>query len=363
MEISYGFVTTDEERRDVYRFRYEIYIEKMGFNYECDHENKLLHDNGATPILLFARLDDKVIGTATLHLGSEVEANSEESITYGLDRFLSVADGKDSIFLTRLITDEEYKKEGVAMALLNLVFDFLLKKEIKLIFLDCRPHLLNLYKSLGFRTYKETFNDQYAGILIPMVLDVQNANYLKAIKSPFSKFFEDVSPEDSSESIDLDELFPEANQVLTLTKGDTDVWAQFHDRKVLKVFDGFSESEKEELLNRTSLINCKTGDLLINKGGPDNTMFIIIEGSVDISVKGAVVATETKGGIVGEISFLLHTTRSATVTVNSNDTKILAIRQRALDQLIESESKLASRFLYNLNRIIAAKLAAVGGLF
>jgi hypothetical protein len=38
------------------------------------------------------------------------------------------------------------------------------------------------------------------------------------------------------------------------------------------------------------------------------------------------------------------------------DTKVIALRERALNELIASESKLAARFLLNLARIACLKL-------
>jgi len=67
------------------------------------------------------------------------------------------------------------------------------------------------------------------------------------------------------------------------------------------------------------------------------------------------VALMTRGAVFGEIAFLLGIDRTADV-IAVGDTKVIALRERALNELIASESKLAARFLLNLARIACLKL-------
>ena len=64
---------------------------------------------------------------------------------------------------------------------------------------------------------------------------------------------------------------------------------------------------------------------------------------------GKSAALMARGAVSGEVTFLLGIERTADV-IAVGDTKVIALRERALKGLIASESKLAARFLLNLAR-------------
>jgi CRP-like cAMP-binding protein len=78
---------------------------------------------------------------------------------------------------------------------------------------------------------------------------------------------------------------------------------------------------------------------------------------VEVRKEGKVLAVLGKGAVFGEIAFLLQGRRTADVYAVTPGVRILALRQKALTQLIESESQMAARFLLNLSRILCVKLA------
>ena len=84
-------------------------------------------------------------------------------------------------------------------------------------------------------------------------------------------------------------------------------------------------------------------------------MFVVLDGAVEVMRDGKSVALMTRGAVFGEIAFLLGIDRTADV-IAVGDTKVIALRERALNELIASESKLAARFLLNLARIACLKL-------
>jgi CRP-like cAMP-binding protein len=70
------------------------------------------------------------------------------------------------------------------------------------------------------------------------------------------------------------------------------------------------------------------------------------------------VAVITQGSVFGEVAFLLSTTRTADVIAISETVRVLCLREKFLLGVIESEPQIAARFLYNLSRIVARRLAA-----
>jgi CRP-like cAMP-binding protein len=66
------------------------------------------------------------------------------------------------------------------------------------------------------------------------------------------------------------------------------------------------------------LIEMKEGSVLIEQGGDDNDLYLILAGSVDVLVNGRKVAERHPGDSVGEMAATLpHMRRSATVRLSS----------------------------------------------
>lgn len=83
-------------------------------------------------------------------------------------------------------------------------------------------------------------------------------------------------------------------------------------------------------------------------------MFVVLDGTVEV-MRGKSIALLTRGAVFGEIAFLLGIERTADV-VAVGETRVIALRERALNELIASESKLAACFLLNLAHIACLKL-------
>jgi len=104
------------------------------------------------------------------------------------------------------------------------------------------------------------------------------------------------------------------------------------------------------------VISCASGDRIVGQDLAERSVFVVLDGAVEVMRDGRSVALMTRGAVFGEIAFLLGIDRTADV-IAVGDTKVIGLRERALNELIASESKLAARFLLNLARIACLKLA------
>ena len=77
------------------------------------------------------------------------------------------------------------------------------------------------------------------------------------------------------------------------------------------------------------------GEILFSTGEVADGMYVVLEGSLDVSVSGQVVETSTRGSIIGEMALIDQSPRGATVTARepSSLAKIDALRfQRVIQQ-------------------------------
>jgi len=76
---------------------------------------------------------------------------------------------------------------------------------------------------------------------------------------------------------------------------------------------------------------------------------------VEAHVGDRLMSVCTPGSVVGEVAMFLDTKRTATVTAVS-DGKALALSDRVIASLMETDPHLAAKVLWNLGRCMAARL-------
>ena len=106
-------------------------------------------------------------------------------------------------------------------------------------------------------------------------------------------------------------------------------------------FDGFSNAEKEILIERSGIFKKyeKIGGTLFSDGSKGESMFIILEGVVDITrtnfkgdmVKPFVLAKLKKGSVFGEISLLGNQARTTGASTASSPVIVMEIDKKTLE--------------------------------
>ncbi|MBF0462054.1 MAG: cyclic nucleotide-binding domain-containing protein [Magnetococcales bacterium] len=127
-------------------------------------------------------------------------------------------------------------------------------------------------------------------------------------------------------------------------------------------FSRFSAEHKRVLAEAGSFFtHFKKDDFLIREGTTDNTLFIVIKGSVIVTkadCPGQVLATLPAGSVIGEISFLTNRIRTSNVIANA-DTICFAIDRTALEEMefaiqLQFKDELIGILIGHLDRANAA---------
>jgi predicted GNAT family N-acyltransferase len=356
------FAESEADHEAIYRLRYDVYVEEMGYAFPgVDHVGRRL----AEPFrdrtrLLMAEEDGKLVGTVQFNWGAECGFTDQERHVYRLSDFIAVVGDEDIMIGSRFMTRPSHRDSDLPAQLLDRMFAFALDNDVRLLFGDCRPHLINNYLRLGFRTYAKTWNDPHAGMLAPLVFVIDDVAYLERIKSRLAPLFRAKRPGAPDEIVaKLVDLLPKATPVRLLSNpaGSSD-WMSLQDTLVedeVSIFHGMEPAEVARLIEMSPVINCASGDRIVGQDLAERSVFVVLDGAVEVMRDGKSVALMTRGAVFGEIAFLLGVDRTADV-VAVGDTRVIALRERALNELIASESKLAARFLLNLARIACLKL-------
>jgi predicted GNAT family N-acyltransferase len=357
---------TAEEREAIYRQRYSIYAEELHV-YEslADHERKILtDDNDAASRLVYARIGNDVVGTIRVQLVSDASLPDLYRATFHVDEFVGTVPYERMGVISRFMVNKPYRHTNVAFALMRAVLEVVLRDGVQLLFLDCSPHLVNLYLSLGFRTYTSNYHSVDLGVVVPMVGVLPDLDHLARIRSPLLPLMQQyvtradvpswtksILPTDSgmrSEQADVERYWSQAYALLTeKSQGG------------FSVLDGLSEEQIKLLLARGHVIDCAQGELVIRKGMISHGIFMVLSGVVEVRNEARVLAVLGQGEVFGEMGFLLASPRSADVYALSERVRILSLDEQILQKLIQSDAATSAKFLLNLSKILCLRLANV----
>jgi CRP/FNR family transcriptional regulator, cyclic AMP receptor protein len=126
-------------------------------------------------------------------------------------------------------------------------------------------------------------------------------------------------------------------------------------RKVLYVLGILDDSDLEWLASNGRRLSLADGHVLIREGEPVDALFIVLDGGLDVTSGGKLVATLLSGEMVGEISFVDARPPSATVSASRSCT-VLAIPRAILHARLNSDPWFASRFFRALATFLADRL-------
>jgi glycine/D-amino acid oxidase-like deaminating enzyme len=125
------------------------------------------------------------------------------------------------------------------------------------------------------------------------------------------------------------------------------------------LFADFSDGELRQLLRLMRRWDLPRGTLVVNEGGPGGSCFIIVSGSVDVTVRvrgrQQLLAQLPAGSIFGQVSLISGEARTATCSM-PDDGIILELERKPCETLLSAGSLTALKFLAALNQDLISAL-------
>lgn len=129
---------------------------------------------------------------------------------------------------------------------------------------------------------------------------------------------------------------------------------------------GWDRARWETLLARATVVELGPGEVLIKRDAPGQALYFLVEGVLEVStprsdeITFSPIATILPGSVVGEIAFLDHGHRSASVWPRERAT-LFRLSQEDFEALMEAEPRLAAELLVAVGQILAARLRRLLG--
>lgn len=312
-DFSVRLATSVGERNAIYRLRYDLYVSRQNlFEDVADHDRRFLVDDGdATSRLFYAAVDGEVVGTIRINWGAEHEFSKEMRETFALEHFQSVVPLEDMLVFSRFVVSPEHRGGLVPYQLMLACAEFSVTQGAELAFCDCEPHLVGLYQRLGFRPYRPLYDHPTSGLLVPLLMIGADLGYLARIGSPLRQTLaRRTKPVDVAERILA--ILPERGPVRGAEfEGEGKYWSEIlgwldhRDDAGQAFFDRLDREEIRQLLSKSHILDCRRGDALIRRGHVSRTLYILLEGSLEVREQGKCVGVSHAGDVIGEVAFLL----------------------------------------------------------
>lgn len=358
MEI--GFATHDTDKEAVYRLRYDIYIRERREKHATAIDGQMKEAVDAVSYLFYAKDQDRMVGTLRLTWGAETAFSPLWEAMYDLPRFSALLEPTQMAVFSRFVVRPEYRGSVAPFQLVGAALSFCWDHGIAVGFADCQPYLLDVYLRLGFRTYKQTLSDPAVGLSIPIILLTEDTRHFRKVRSPLlfllkGRTFASPIPQRIAPLIPSENLAEHDNvrdwlQTFSLLSE--------HEPAGLSIFQDMTDAEIEYLITRSHVIVCDAHAPIIREGVRENTVFVVLEGNVEIWLGDTLVQVIPAGGVVGELAYLLHLPRTATVKAASEAVRIMSLSDTMLNNLAKSNAVISAKFFRNLARIIGARLVA-----
>lgn len=127
-------------------------------------------------------------------------------------------------------------------------------------------------------------------------------------------------------------------------------------RKVLFILGQLSDGDTEWIARTGRRVKVATGTILIEEGKAIDSMYILLEGQMSVSLKGiGKVAALSSGEIMGEMSLIDARPPSASVIADSHCV-VLALPRSALNQKLETDVAFAARFYRAIATFLSDRL-------
>jgi hypothetical protein len=350
---------TQAEKDAIYRFRYRVYAEEMGRRLpSIDHSNKLIIDElDDWGLLLYAKSGEEIIGTVRINIGPLEKFPANLAHLLYLDRFQKFSNKCDSqtfAYTSKLMVAEPYRNSAVLYLLSTKSYELYCVHKVQFNFGTCKLHLLPLYEQFGSRRFRNNFiAPGYDGVMIPVVVLVDDIEHLRAVRSPFYRFARTRKQNNSRVAEWFCKEFSEYSGVVnSQLVSPQELWLELYRRlrrnplRALPILHGLSKADAQRFLHCCGvIIHCQPGDYITLNGDVSYLVCILLDGNLKASSHKRI--TFPRGSCFGRAGLVSRPRYTEDIYAVTN-AEILLISGLSFQRFQQSHPDIANIVLENL---------------
>ncbi|NER37733.1 MAG: GNAT family N-acetyltransferase [Oscillatoria sp. SIO1A7] len=172
---------TPEEREQVFKLRYQIHVEELGWvdkceNYEPNHETKTIEEPLDRTGYIFGAFEDgELAGTIRINYAKNLEDSEEYAKLYKMREYAGDAHPLFTSITSRLMVPHHLRGKRIGLKLMQAGYKQQLVDGIKFDFIDCENHMVPFFEKIGYQLIGSFEYEVYGNYNI-MVLDLLNSS-------------------------------------------------------------------------------------------------------------------------------------------------------------------------------------------
>ncbi len=278
------------EKREIYRLRYEVYVQEMAKPLGSTvNKEKLLYDSlDKSSILLYAQDGSNIVATIRLSIAAEEDYPSELVKAFCMDKFLALHTDMPNRHFglgTKLAVKTQYRNSPALYLIITEAYRLLREHNVQICFTGCNPYLISLYERMGFRKFAGNFTDPGYGLLVALVMVVEDIEHFQAVKSPLYRHARKYN-NNSAMARRFLQVFPEATTYLNSQLADKKgLWKYIQHKLHISPYDfptfrGLDEENIMAILTAGVIFSCTPGDFVLHPNSLCNDLYIILSGTL-----------------------------------------------------------------------------------
>lgn len=352
---------TPAEKREIYHFRYQIYVEEMSKHLaEADHNNKLLYDElDEWAILLYAKIGTKIIATYRINIGTMADFPQEVIKFLALDTLSNcvIEHGSPKFaYATKVMVTPAHRSSPALYLLMAKCYEICCYEQAQFLLGACNFHLLRLYEQLGFRRYYKNFLYPGYGLLVPLVMLIDDIQHLRKLRSPLFRIARKRQSVNTSVVKWFDTVFTSNSSIINsqLTT-EEDFWSILCKRlhglpsAGITLLQDLSETEAKKLLHNCGiLVQCAPDDIITFQGDVSYTYNILISGRLkSLTFRRPSKEYSTPGQHFGANGLTEQNTHTESIVVTSS-AEILVLSGTAFQKFYRSHPEIAHKIVKSI---------------
>lgn len=126
----------------------------------------------------------------------------------------------------------------------------------------------------------------------------------------------------------------------------------------LRYISLFRHLTMKELLSVMEILrveSCGTGEVILREGETSDSLYVVLDGLLDVTKNGSHIAELPPGTHFGEMALLNQRPRTATVT-STKPSRLLVMDRAAFNELVRREPNLGVKFLWTFAQVLSLRL-------
>jgi len=368
--ITIGIATTPMEKKEIYHFRYQIYVDEMSKHIaNIDYANKLLYDElDEWTFLLYAKIGSDIIGTARINIGTLADFPQKLAEFLSLDTFQNFQNEDHKFaYVTKLMVAPSHRSSPVLYLLLAKCYELCYSNQVQFVFGACNFHLLRLYEQIGFHRYSKNFVDPGYGLLAPIVFLLNDIQHLRMVHSPFFR----IARKRGAVNTQAIEWFHTKltnyssiinSQIIT----EEELWSILHKHfacpptEAITVLRELSVTEAKRFLHCCgSFIQCDPGNIITNQGDVSYSYNILISGRLQsLTFQRPIKEYTSPGQHFGANGLTNHTKHTEDIAA-IDFVEILVLSGIAFKKFFHSYPEIAHKIVQSIGSLTKNKLLSI----